>query len=187
MSRYPETQVPWSNIPLSQSRQEFWTWMPKCQNARHWQSPASCLEARMHPPGPQTLLSLQLRPEGLLVTGLDLTALCQALRCHPSGKVSTHREWVQCSLKFLCLEEVLGHGFLRCWKKQAFSHAFCPLRALACQDFSWARICQMSLLWIGITLAFHQFLYNTVFYLFFIYGPFGVLKKKRKKCPRIAY
>lgn len=35
-----------------------------------------CLKARLDPLGPQTLLSLQLRTEGVLVTGLDVTDLC---------------------------------------------------------------------------------------------------------------
>lgn len=81
----------------------------------------------MPPLGLQTVLSLQLRPEGLSVTGLDLTALCWALQAQ--GTDAVH-------FKVPMSGGGPGPWLPQVRREAAFSHAFCSLRALAYQDFS---------------------------------------------------
>lgn len=81
--------------------------------------------------GPQICFLSPFRPEGVSVTGPDLTGLCWAsvwLALQAQGSDIVHFK--------VPVSGGPGHSFLGCPEQPASSPAFCSLRALAGQGFS---------------------------------------------------
>lgn len=124
----------------------------------------------MPPLGPQTVLSLQLRPEGLSVTRLDLTALCWA----PIGRGLQAQGIDAVHFNVPVSGGGPGPWLPQVWREADFQPCFLLTQSpslsgfFLSQDLSDVDRCNTCL--------------PPVLYLWSSWCP----KKEREKCPRIA-